>query len=73
MYKDRIHRDYEACKKNPKQQQKKARFDYLHDKLSHIKRLIVEYETAVASDNGAVSVISNTNATNVVGVNSRHY
>lgn len=52
----------------------KTRFDYLHDKLSHIKRLILEYETAMAavSNNGAINATS-TSTTNIGDVNSRHY
>ncbi|XP_012232922.1 RNA polymerase II elongation factor Ell [Linepithema humile] len=72
VYKEQILRDYNACKNDPRHLQMKTRFDYLHDKLSHIKRLILEYETAM-SNNRVVNATSNTNTRNIGDVNSRHY
>lgn len=37
-------REYEANKKDVEHQRAKRRFQYLHDKLSHIKRLVLEYD-----------------------------
>lgn len=43
---NQILREYEESQKNQKYQDAKCRFLYLHDKLSHIKRLVVEYDQA---------------------------
>ncbi|CAG9861324.1 unnamed protein product [Phyllotreta striolata] len=46
-YKDikkQIVREYNENKKNMEHQRAKRRFQYLHDKLSHIKRLVMEYD-----------------------------
>ncbi|KRT78833.1 hypothetical protein AMK59_7726, partial [Oryctes borbonicus] len=46
-YKDirrQIVSEYKQNKQDPKHQQTKRRFQYLHDKLSHIKRLVLEYD-----------------------------
>lgn len=39
-----IVRAYQDSKKNPKHIEVNNRFKYLHDKLSHIKRLVSEYD-----------------------------
>ncbi|KAK9730044.1 Occludin homology domain [Popillia japonica] len=38
--------EYKQNKQDQKHQQTKRRFQYLHDKLSHIKRLVLEYDQA---------------------------
>ncbi|KAF7280884.1 hypothetical protein GWI33_005432 [Rhynchophorus ferrugineus] len=46
-YKDikkQIVREYQEMKKNSKHQRTKSRFQYLHEKLSHIKRLVSDYQ-----------------------------
>lgn len=43
--KDQILKEYSENKKNTKHQDAKRRFQYLHDKLSHIKRLVIEYDS----------------------------
>ncbi|GLV31625.1 Suppressor of Triplolethal [Carabus blaptoides fortunei] len=46
-YKDikkQIVRDYKENQRDDKYQKSKRRFQYLHDKLSHIKRLVLEYD-----------------------------
>lgn len=50
-YKDiekQIVREYELSKKDCEHQMAKKRFQYLHDKLSHIKRLVNEYDQMMA-------------------------
>lgn len=44
---------YEAQKSDPKFMNKKQRMDYLHQKLSHIKRLIHDYDQRVQASNGS--------------------
>ncbi|KAJ9580094.1 hypothetical protein L9F63_004236, partial [Diploptera punctata] len=48
--KNQIVREYQENKRDLMFQEHKRRFQYLHEKLSHIKRLVLEYDTAVASD-----------------------
>ncbi|XP_015191577.1 PREDICTED: RNA polymerase II elongation factor Ell-like isoform X2 [Polistes dominula] len=36
--------EYEETKSDPIQEQTKRRFEYLHEKLSHIKRLVTDYD-----------------------------
>jgi len=43
--KDEIVREYYANKKNKKYQETKQKFTHLHDKLSHIKNLVLEFDT----------------------------
>ncbi|CAH1407219.1 unnamed protein product [Nezara viridula] len=42
--KDQIMREYEENNRNTRHQDAKRRFHYLHEKLSHIKRLVMEYD-----------------------------
>ena len=60
----------------------KERFDYLHNKLSHIKRLILEYDSENAAgrmsisntiDNGIISNSMNNGSNNIGGIDHRHY
>ncbi|KAK2583444.1 hypothetical protein KPH14_009418 [Odynerus spinipes] len=51
--------EYNETKRDPLQRETKRRFHYLHEKLSHIKRLVLEYDTQnntgsmmVAASNG---------------------
>lgn len=78
-----IQREYEETKDNPSYQQTKQRFHYLHDKLSHIKRLILEYEsenptvdTVSVATNVDSSIVSTTSAStnvNIGDLDSQHY
>ncbi|KAK5649180.1 hypothetical protein RI129_000209 [Pyrocoelia pectoralis] len=52
-YKDikkQIVREYNQNKQDLEHQKAKGRFQYLHDKLSHIKRLVLEYDQRIADD-----------------------
>jgi len=52
-YKDikkQIVREYQQNKQDLVHQRAKRRFQYLHDKLSHIKRLVLEYDQGIADD-----------------------
>jgi len=42
-------KEYQENKNDLKFQEDRRRVQYLHEKLSHIKRLVLEYDTAVAS------------------------
>lgn len=42
--KKQIVRDYKENQRDTEYQKAKRRFQYLHDKLSHIKRLVLEYD-----------------------------
>lgn len=74
-------REYKETKQDRVYQQMKERFDYLHDKLSHIKRLILEYDTENAADrisantidSGIISTTVNNGSNNIGGINNRHY
>nr|CAH7717406.1 unnamed protein product [Callosobruchus chinensis] len=49
-YKDirkQIYREYTDAKKDTEQQRAKRRFQYLHEKLSHIKRLVHDYDQSI--------------------------
>lgn len=41
--------EYNETKRDPMQRETKRRFHYLHEKLSHIKRLVLEYDTLNSS------------------------
>jgi len=80
--KEQIYREYKETKQNPVYQQMKERFDYLHNKLSHIKRLILEYDSENAAgrmsisntiDNGIISNSMNNGSNNIGGIDHRHY
>lgn len=78
---EQIVREYKETKQNPVYQQMKERFDYLHNKLSHIKRLILEYDTENAGrmsisniDNDIMSAnFMNNGSNNIRGIDNRHY
>lgn len=40
-----ILREYEATQQDRNFQEKKKRYNYLHEKLAHIKKLVREYDT----------------------------
>ncbi|KAL6258631.1 hypothetical protein P5V15_010584 [Pogonomyrmex californicus] len=67
---ERIFREYKETKQDRVYQQMKERFDYLHNKLSHIKRLILEYDSEnvadrmLTADNVDSGMISTTNSAN---------
>ncbi|XP_018306154.1 LOW QUALITY PROTEIN: RNA polymerase II elongation factor Ell [Mycetomoellerius zeteki] len=80
--KEQIYREYKETKQNPVYRQMKERFDYLHNKLSHIKRLILEYDSENAAgrmsipntiDNGIISNSMNIGSNNIGGIDHRHY
>ncbi|XP_011706071.1 PREDICTED: RNA polymerase II elongation factor ELL-like, partial [Wasmannia auropunctata] len=80
---EKIVREYKEIKQNRVYKQMKERFDYLHNKLSHIKRLILEYETelrermtANSIDSGILSSTGSVNgigSNNTGGIDNRHY
>lgn len=78
---EQIYREYKATKQNPVYQQMKERFDYLHNKLSHIKRLILEYDSENANrmstnaiGNGILSSNGmNNGSNNIRDIDDRHY
>ncbi|CAN8029394.1 unnamed protein product [Ixodes persulcatus] len=43
--KQQIMREYEENKRDQRYQQTRRKFQYLHDKLAHIKRLVVDYDS----------------------------
>lgn len=49
--KDQIVQEYFANKKDAKLNESKKRFQYLHEKLSHIKKLVQEYDTSIQKGN----------------------
>lgn len=48
--KRKIVQEYNDNKKDLEHQKLKRRFQYLHDKLSHIKRLVLEYDQGAGND-----------------------
>lgn len=72
-----IVREYNETKQNREYQQLKKRFDYLHEKLSHIKQLILDYEKAISAasnvDNSIVSTTTASTNINMEDLDSRHY
>lgn len=46
IIKNQIVKEYQENKRNTKHQEDKRRFQYLHEKLSHIKRLVLEFDSA---------------------------
>lgn len=44
--KNRIRQEYKYQKDDHKYMEQKKRFEYLHKKLGHIKRLILEYDNS---------------------------
>lgn len=46
IIKNQIVKEYQENKRNAKHQDAKRRFQYLHDKLSHIKRLVLEFDSS---------------------------
>ncbi|GLH07416.1 Uncharacterized protein GBIM_12874 [Gryllus bimaculatus] len=47
--KQQIMREYQENKRDQQHQEAKRRFQYLHEKLSHIKRLVLEYDSALVN------------------------
>lgn len=45
IVKQQIVDEYNSQKSSPEYLQAKEKFSYLHDKLSHIKKLVVEYDS----------------------------
>jgi len=46
VVKDRIIQEYASSKANPEYEAARRKFQYLHGKLSHIKRLVLEYDSS---------------------------
>uniref|UniRef100_A0A146MD56 RNA polymerase II elongation factor ELL n=4 Tax=Lygus hesperus TaxID=30085 RepID=A0A146MD56_LYGHE len=46
--KDQIMREYEENKRNVKHQDARRRFQYLHEKLSYIKKLVLDYDSKIS-------------------------
>lgn len=53
--------EYIATKNDPNHVKSKKRFNYLHDKLSHIKRLVLEYDTQYLLTNTVKGTSGTTN------------
>lgn len=76
-----MQREYEEIKQNHVYQQMKQRFSYLHEKLSHIKRLILEYDAENTPDtvsiatniDGIVSTTTSSTNVNIGDLDSQHY
>lgn len=63
--------EYNEIKRDPKHREMKRRFHYLHEKLSHIKRLVLEYDT---QNCGGMTGNSNADSSNEIkDMNSLHY
>lgn len=43
--KEQIVREYGESKRDQRYQQARRKFQYLHDKLAHIKRLVIDYDS----------------------------
>ncbi|XP_043505857.1 RNA polymerase II elongation factor Ell-like [Polistes fuscatus] len=67
--------EYVQTKRDPIQQQKKRRFLYLHEKLSHIKRLVAEYDSRNSSSGSMLitSRMPNHNMGDTGEMDSTHY
>lgn len=64
--------DYNETKRDPVHKEIKRRFHYLHEKLSHIKRLVLEYDTQNCG--GGMTSSSNANGSNEIKeMDSLHY
>lgn len=78
---EQIYREYKETKQDRVYRQMKERFDYLHNKLEHIKQLISNYDSQNAAgmmsantmDNGVVSTTVNNGSNNIGGIDNRHY
>ncbi|KAG7203569.1 hypothetical protein KM043_013613 [Ampulex compressa] len=65
--------EYNDTKRDPVHKETKRRFHYLHEKLSHIKRLVLEYDTQNCSGS-AGTVGGGANASNEMKeIDSLHY
>lgn len=63
--------EYKETKRDPKHKETKHRFHYLHEKLSHIKRLVLEYDT---QNCGGMANNSNVGSSNdIKEMDSLHY
>ncbi|XP_011882921.1 PREDICTED: RNA polymerase II elongation factor Ell [Vollenhovia emeryi] len=76
--KEQIFREYKETKQNRIYKQRKERFDYLHNKLSHIKRLILEYDSEnpgrMSDIDSGIGINSTSNSSsNIGGIDNRHY
>lgn len=64
--------EYNETKRDPEHQERKRRFHYLHEKLSHLKRLVSDYDAqqvGVALTNGSNHFSNN----QVQEMNDAHY
>ncbi|XP_026666494.1 RNA polymerase II elongation factor Ell isoform X2 [Ceratina calcarata] len=59
--KQQIIDEYDETKRDPRHKETKRRFHYLHEKLSHIKRLVLEYDTQNCGSGGVTTTTSTTN------------
>ncbi|XP_076227625.1 suppressor of Triplolethal isoform X2 [Nomia melanderi] len=63
--------EYNETKRDPVHKETKRRFHYLHEKLSHIKRLVLEYDTTNCG--GSMSTTSADGSNEMKGMDSLHY
>ncbi|XP_003395885.1 RNA polymerase II elongation factor Ell [Bombus terrestris] len=70
--KQQIFDEYNETKNDPKHKETKHRFHYLHEKLSHIKRLVLEYDAQYCA--GMVTSSNNVGGSNdMKETDSLHY
>ncbi|CAK9810085.1 RNA polymerase II elongation factor ELL2 [Anthophora quadrimaculata] len=66
--------EYNETKRDPVHKETKRRFHYLHEKLSHIKRLVLEYDTQNCGGSMMTTTSSNADGSNEMKeMDSLHY
>lgn len=60
----KILQEYNETKQDPVHKETKRRFHYLHEKLSHIKRLVLEYDTQHCGGSMMTANSNNVDGTN---------
>ncbi|KOC69561.1 RNA polymerase II elongation factor ELL [Habropoda laboriosa] len=69
-----ILQEYNETKRDPVHKETKRRFHYLHEKLSHIKRLVLEYDTQNCGGSMMTTGSSNADSSNEMKeMDSLHY
>nr|XP_033323769.1 RNA polymerase II elongation factor Ell isoform X1 [Megalopta genalis] len=72
--KQQILSDYNETKRDPIHREMKRRFHYLHEKLSHIKRLVLEYDTLHYGYSMEFGYTANADGSNEIKeIDSLHY
>ncbi|OAD54139.1 RNA polymerase II elongation factor ELL2 [Eufriesea mexicana] len=68
-----ILQEYDETKRDPVHTETKRRFHYLHEKLSHIKRLVLEYDTQNCGGNIMTSSSNADGSNEIKEMGSLHY